>query len=223
MNVRHCCQSRIPAPVLAASLVLGLLSATTALADGLYTRVVGGATWLGNESLDLSAPAPTSADGDYAAGWMSAAAVGWQRDDWRVEAEIGYRRNGVDEADFTDGRRFSDGDFASLGFGATVLREFDLLGDERVRSYLGAGVVWLEEVDLDLERSGVESSFSDSAVAGQLIAGARYALWERWELYAEYRFLYAGSLDLDGEGGAAGQVESDYAHHGVAAGIGYRF
>lgn len=104
-----------------------------------------------------------------------------------------------------------------------ALYEFDLFGSPRGRTYLGAGVVALTEVDIDFETSSGERSFSGDDTALQLLAGVRYDLGERWYLDLGLRRMRASSLRLDGEGETSGVVRTDYAPWAATVGIGWYF
>jgi opacity protein-like surface antigen len=207
--------------VLASTLCGFILCSPMAAAEP-YVRLLTGAGFVGDPDLTARGALSGSARADTAAGWSTSGAVGWAAGPWRFETDLSYRRNGLEEARFHDASRFREGDFASLVIGANVIREFNLLPDERIVGYVGAGLAYVEEIDLDLEGGPVERSFSDSGVGPQMLFGARYALWQRWELFAEYRYVHAGGLTLAEEGGT-GRIETDYDAHSVSAGIGFRF
>jgi outer membrane protein W len=103
------------------------------------------------------------------------------------------------------------------------LYEFDLLGSARARTYVGAGLVYLTEVDIDFEQGSTERSFSGNGNGVQLLAGARYDLGERWFLDAGLRYLAASGLDLEEESGGSGRIEADYAPWAATIGVGWRF
>jgi opacity protein-like surface antigen len=187
-----------------------------------YVRLLAGAGFTGDEDLTGRGTLPGNATANTDVGWTTTGAVGWALGAWRIETDLSYRRNGLEDARFGTAGRFSEGDFASLVIGANVIREFNLLPDERVLGYVGAGVAYFEEVDLDLENATTERSFSDSGVGPQVLFGARYALWKHWDLFAEYRYVHAGNLTLAQEGGT-GRIETDYDAHSISAGVGFRF
>jgi opacity protein-like surface antigen len=207
--------------VLASTLCGFVLSSPMAAAEP-YVRLMTGTGFVGDQDLTARGALSGSAKADTEAGWTTSGAVGWAAGSWRFETDLSYRRNGLDEARFNNASRFREGDFASLVIGANVIREFNLLPDERIVGYVGAGLAYAEEIDLDLEDGPVERSFSDSGVGPQMLFGARYALWTRWELFAEYRYVHAGGLTL-AEEGDTGRIETDYDAHSVSAGIGFRF
>ncbi|MEN9726483.1 MAG: hypothetical protein RL434_849 [Pseudomonadota bacterium] len=205
-----------------ASAVCSMVLCSPMAAAEPYIRLLTGVGFMGDEDLTARGTLTGRATAETDAGWVTTGAVGWAAGPWRFETDLSYRRNGLEGANFNGGPRFGEGDFASLVIGANVIREFNLLPDERIVGYVGAGLAYVEEVDLDLENNATERSFSDSGVGPQVLLGARYALWEHWELFTEYRYVHAGSLDLAEEGGT-GRIKSDYGAHSVSAGIGWRF
>lgn len=203
--------------------LIACLGAGEAGAADLYARALVGAGFAGEDRLNASGTLAGNDEPEFSTGLMSGAAFGVALERWRFEGEVMYRRNGVDEVNI-GGNAIGDGDIASLGLGVNVLYEFNLLPRENVRSYIGGGLVYLEEVDIDLETAGgTEYSYSDSGLAGQFIAGARYALGERWELFAEYRYLHGGSVNMDAEEPNTGRIETDYNTHSLSFGVGWRF
>jgi opacity protein-like surface antigen len=205
-----------------ATLLSGLLLCSQSAAGAPYVRLLTGVGFLGTEDLDARGAPSGGAAGEYNAGWLTTGAIGWAHGPWRFETDMSYRRNGLEDVSFNGGARFTEGDFAALAIGANLIREFNLLPAERVVGYVGVGLSYFEEVDLDLENGAAERSFSDSTVGPQVLFGARYALWQNWELYAEYRYVHAPGLELDEEAGPA-SIDADYGAHSISAGVGFRF
>jgi opacity protein-like surface antigen len=206
---------------------IACLLATPALADdrrGYVTAIVG-LTDQRDQTLDFRSGATTSrGEGTFDSGFLGGGAVGYRFDNgWRVEGEFVYQS--VDH----NGRVFSgvgpsgSGNYASTSVAVNGLYEFDLLGSARARTYVGAGLVYLTEVDIDFETGGSEQSFSGTGTGIQLLAGARYDIGERWFIDAGLRYLTASSLELEGEGGATGRIKTDYAPWAATVGVGWRF
>jgi hypothetical protein len=105
-----------------------------------------------------------------------------------------------------------------------VIREFDLTGSPKVRTYAGLGLVYLTETDIDFKVSGQdEQSFSGSGAGVQLLLGARYDLGERWFIDTGLRYLTSSKIDMDGERGRPGQIDARFRPWSLTAGIGWRF
>ena len=114
-------------------------------------------------------------------------------------------------------------DYSSLTFAANGYYDFNLFGSDKARAYAGAGIAWLQEIDIDFEQNGVEQSFSSDDVGFQLMLGARYNLGERWYLDAEARYLSATGISMDSEEGTGGTVTADYDPLSLTLGFGWQF
>jgi hypothetical protein len=112
---------------------------------------------------------------------------------------------------------------ASTSVALNALYEFDWLGSPRVRTYVGAGLVYLTEVDIDFEAAGVERSFSGDDTGWQVLAGARYDFSPQLFFDVGLRYLVASGVKYDGEDGAVGRLVSDYEPLAISASIGWRF
>ncbi len=212
---------------------LSALSATLALqaapaaADpqaGWYATAIGGVTSQGSQDFSLAGAAEPAATARFDPGFLAGAAVGYQFEGpWQLEAEFTYQTVDVDRLRPEAFGPFDEGNYASTAFAANARYSADLFGSPRARAFLGAGVVWLTEVDIDFEQAGNERSFSGDGFGLQLLAGARYEVGERLFLEAAVRYLRATSLDLRGEGGETARLEGDYAPLSATLALGYRF
>lgn len=188
-----------------------------------YGRLNGGFTSLADSDVSVSGQASSAAEFD--SGSLFGGAIGKQFGPFRVEGEIAYRSNDVSAVGLSGYQQGEEaGDFASLGLGVNVLYERNLFGSEKAVSYIGGGLVYIQEIDFDLRSStNEEVSFSDSGFGFQLIAGARYELSKNWDLFAEARYFDGGSLTLDSETNSGSSLEADYSSTAVVVGVGYRF
>ena len=116
-----------------------------------------------------------------------------------------------------------DGNYASTSIALNALREFDLFGSPRVKTYAGLGAVYATEIDLDFESGGVERSFSGSGTGVQALIGARYNWGERAFVDTGVRYLLVSNAELNGEEGAVGQIKADYEPLAVTVAFGWRF
>lgn len=157
-------------------------------------------------------------------GLLAGGAIGrYFGDAWRIEAEFVYQS--VDHPVFTlaPGGPSGDGNYASTSIALNALREFNLFGSERSRTYAGLGAVYATEIDVDFESGGVERSFSGSGTGLQALLGARYSFGERAFVDAGVRYLLISNADLDGEDGAVGRVKADYEPLAITVSFGWRF
>lgn len=215
-------------PSLLALLSAAVCAATPGLSSaserGWYAGVLTGVTGQSDQTLRLEGSAPESGKAAFSSGFLTGAAVGYRfQSGWRLEGEFTYQSVDRDRAVFNNPALQGKGNYASTGLALNALYEFDLFGSPRARSYLGAGLVALTEVDIDFETAAGERSFSGDDTALQLLAGVRYDLGERWYLDLGLRQLRASSLRLDGEVNSPGRVRADYRPWAVTLGAGWRF
>ena len=208
------------------AILVSLCLPTVVLAEAVEPRwsvaALGGFGSLGDSNLSGSAGAAGSASFDP--GFMAGLGVSYRLGAWEVGGDYLYQTNDIDRLPGSGVTAGADGgDFSAVAVALTVQRTFNLLPSDRAASYLGAGLVWLQEVDIDFDTPTGEASFSDSAIGYQLQAGVRYRLAPRWEAGLELRYLDAGSLSLDGEGAPTGRVKADYERTSVLGSLRYRF
>ena len=216
---------RIESALLAACLAAGPAIASADDDAHLYATANFGANFMSDQSVRLSGDGPTqSGDASLGSGLLAGAAVGraFSRS-FRAEAEFVYQSVDHDGVRLTGGGSLPSGNFASTALALNGLYSFNLFGREEVRTYVGLGVAWLTEVDIDFEQGGQELSYSGDGFGVQLLAGARYEFGERWFLDAGLRYLSAGEVTMDGEGAATGRVRADYEPWSATVGVGWRF
>jgi len=214
---------RLHIPLIAAILGSGLGCAHAA-DRGWYAGAVFGATGQSAQTLRLEGAAAESGRTGFSTDLLAGASVGYRfGNGWRLEGEFAYQSVARDDQPFVDAALQGKGNYASTGVALNALYEFDLFGSPRARTYLGAGLVALTEVDIDFETAAGERSFSGDATALQLLAGVRYDIGERWFLDLGLRRLAASSLKLEGEGDTLGVVRGDYEPWAATLGVGWRF
>lgn len=207
---------------LAAMLPLQQAGADT---DGWFARAYGGYSHLSDIDADSRGilegdiEADISVDGGYTAGL----GVGYRYGgNWAVEVAWEYRTNDT-ETDLGGVEIYPDGNIASSTVYLNGYYHFATAG--KWDPYIGAGLGWLQEVDIDLEGNGPLRSYSGDGDTGfQVFAGANYPLSERWHVQGEIRYASFTGLDLEAEGKTVGEFSSlDYEPLTVQLGIQYRF
>ncbi len=190
-----------------------------------YVTADVGMNFLGSEDLAYrDGTTSGSAKADFDPSFAGGATVGWRlNDQWRLEGELMYRRNEMDDITLPGIGASTEGDFASLSLGASALYDFNLFGNEDVTSFVGAGVVFVQEIDIDFEVGGQETSFETDDIGFQVQFGARYDFGERWFLDARVRYLALSGVELEFPSDTSRIIKADYAPVTVSAGIGYRF
>ena len=192
-----------------------------------YGKIYSGASFLGDESFNQTgvATAGATGDGSFDTGWGAGAAAGYFfTDNLAMELAWDYRSNDNDSIDFSDGANFSEGNYASNIFFLNGYYHFDPIQQSKFRPYIGGGLGFIEEIDLDLEAGGTETSYSaDGEFAAQLIAGTSYAINGNWDINADVRYVRAWGMDLKNEDGAGEIKDIDYDPVSVMAGVTYKF
>lgn len=190
---------------------------------GWYIKPYGGLSQLSDTSGKRSDVPPQDVDVGVDAGFVAGLGVGYRYNNrWSTEVAWEYRTNDS-ETVFQDGTVFDDGNYASNSFYINGYYHFQSRG--RWQPYVGLGVGWIQEVDIDLEGNGPELSYSDDGdVAWQAMAGVAYRWSERWSVAAEVRYLQLSDTELSGEGAAPGNLDGlDYDPVSVTISAVYRF
>lgn len=210
---------------IALALAIGIAAGPLHADDAWYVGATGGVTNNGVSSLDLitddlSGRASADADNGYTMG----AVFGREFDGrWRLEGEFRFRTNEFATVDLPDGTRITNGDFSSGALGANA---YWLFGDTDAswRPFVGAGLAWMQEIDLDLAEDPVNGSYSGDGTAWQVMGGVTWALSERWNFDFEARYLDAGNVSMDSErGDLGGRIDADYSLFEVTAEATFRF
>ncbi|MEM8546932.1 MAG: OmpW family outer membrane protein [Pseudomonadota bacterium] len=191
-----------------------------------YVTAELGLNLLGDQDLDyrVDGALVDTVQAGFGAGFAGGARVGrYLNDRWRLEGEVLYRTSSLDNVSVMDLGASTGGDFSSLGYGLSALYEFNWFGSERYRSYVGAGVVFIQEIDIDFEIGGVETSFETDDIAGQLQAGVRIGGGERWFADLGVRYLAASSVDLELPADGGQVIRADYDPLTITLGAGWRF
>lgn len=205
-----------------------LTAATTTVAKANDWSIVPytGLSFMQDQSLNLvglggglGGDADLSLEGGFVAGLS--ARVHYDDSRWISEFGWEYRSN---DATITaeDGSRLPGGNYASNIF--YLNGRYRLVESQPITPWLGVGLLWTQEVDLDSENTSGERSFSDSGSIGyQLMAGADYDLSEQFYLTGEIRYSTQHGLELSEETGNGAVTEVDYQSLTMSLGVGYRF
>lgn len=192
-----------------------LATTITAHADGAYyVKLFGGASDLQADTFSFGG-AVTGTDVDT--GVIAGGAFGYDYagSPWQAEVEYTYR-----SADVTPAASLGiGGDYASTSLMVNGLYSFATNG--ALRPYVGAGIGFVTEVDLDIDAGPAAGEYEDSGVfAAQVMVGADYALSDSVGLFGELRYFTAGSQTLEG---ASGTIEADYDSIDAVIGLSIRF
>ena len=143
-------------------------------------------------------------------GVTAALGYGWQNG-LRTEAELGYRRNGLDKVSGgAFGTRYTgdvDGHVSALSGMVNLLYDYKTTSD--LTPYIGAGI-GAANVTAVSDRLGVDGS--DLNFAYQFMGGIRYALTDRVSLRTGYRMFTTTAPEIRGSKG-------EYMTHNVEVGV----
>lgn len=158
---------------------------------------------------DVSATAANSAiDIELEKGMVLGGAFGY-RYNANLAAEISWEYRSNDSETRWGNEFYPEGNYASNLIYVNGIYFFDAFGD--FTPYVGVGLGWMQEIDIDLERNGVETSFSNSGkLSYQGFVGIEYRLSERWSLHTELRHAGAESGVLKDESTDAPFADLDY-------------
>lgn len=199
---------------------------THAASEGWSVVPYFGLSALGDQSPQV-AGADNIADGDLDvavdSGFTAGLSVRHDYKNSRWTSEFGWEYRANDSSTTAaDGVSLPDGNYASNMF--YLNGRYALTDKARFTPWVGGGLTWVQEIDLDSENSEGERSFASSGSMGfQLMAGVDYDLSERFYLSGELRYSSQRSIDLNEEGGSGRVTDIDYQPVTLGVGIGYRF
>lgn len=219
---------RFKVAALIAASIIPLAQAAHAEEKNFYGKLSGGFSILGDQNFSQSgvASAGATGTGEYSGGWVAGTALGYRiTDNWAAELAWDYRNNGTDKTSFSDGTSFNEGDFASNIIFLNGYYRFNPVMNTKIRPYLGAGIGWVEEIDMDLQNAGgTETSYSsENEFAGQIMAGIEYPIAQNWDFSSEIRYTNVSNINLKQENGNGRINNVDYDPVTVAVGVTYNF
>lgn len=192
--------AKLIAPVILLSLVqLGLAQPTAAA--GWYTHAYLGYSQLGDQDFTAeNLPQTSPGEVEISSGFVSGLALGYKTNT-AVRGELGweYRSHGS-STQLDSGDTYPEGNYASSVI--YINGQYRMRSASDLEPFFGAGFLWAQEVDIDLERNGLEQSFSAGGDFGwQIMAGADYQIASGWQVRLEARYSQLFSeLDLTQEG-----------------------
>lgn len=200
-------------------------AAVSANDSGWYLEPYLGLSSLSDQtgSVDASNNITGSLDTGIDSGFVSGIALGYSYNQ-HYSAEISWEyRSSDSESVLTQTGQSFDGNYASNIIYLNGYYHFDAMAGWR--PYVGAGIGWVQEIDLDLEENATERSFSgDGDIAAQLILGADYQFQENWQFSTEVRYGLLSSVDMEGEENITGSLtDFDYNPLTFAVGLKYVF
>jgi outer membrane protein OmpA-like peptidoglycan-associated protein len=189
-------------------------------ATGWYMSLGAGENWIpkGDYRSFSSGVETSNGSFSYDSGYIVSGAVGFDfGDHWRTEFEVAYRDNNVKS--YTSG---GEGPFTTsaqvweLSQMVNVLYDVPLGGnwEASVGAGVGGNLVVLKNWE---DSSGTQQD--DYVVAGQLIAQAAYRFADRWQVYADYHYMFMDDPNLAYVDAPQDSIEIAKTDHSLLIGL----
>ena len=214
------------------ALTLSLLAIPATAADGWYVSGSAGVAALDeSSSKGTITGGSTTGDVDFNFGVGLAGSVGYALENIRLEGEVSYRKNDLDDVTvntvlvgtslFTNlGTVALSGDVSALAFMANAFYDFN--AGEIWTPFLMAGIGAVK-IDLDaISVDGVAVTYdeSDTVFAYQIGVGIGYNLATKTTVNIQYRFM--GTTDPSFDDGTV-VIDGEYRSHSLWVGFTQRF
>lgn len=210
--------------LLATSTSLAAFDAAAHDTAGLYSTIYVGPSFLPSTNLTETRTPGTVLSGGakFDTGLGIGGALGYRYGNGlAAEIAFDYRSHGLKNV----GGTTADGDFASKTIFLNGYYRFAKWN--AVRPFVGAGLGWAPEIDIDINRNGRSISYSRSgALALQGIVGGEVEISTKWSLVGDLRVMQISSGSFKSEtAGASGAISGNLNYRPVSANLGlsYRF
>lgn len=190
-----------------------------------YAEARGGFSFMSDQTFRFARAGLSDATTKAKVGssWMAGAALGVHlSDSIRLEAEYLYRRNTLKNVATPALTAPGNGDFNSVFIMGNAYYDFAgwQFSSVQVRPFIGLGLGWAQEIDIDLTGGGRTVNYSGSDFAYQAMAGVRLEYDSGWYSSVGIRYANASKARLTGTGGT---LRANYAPISGIISIGYRF
>jgi opacity protein-like surface antigen len=203
---------------IAAAAVL-LAGAGGASAQSFYAGAYGGGNFAHESDVTINGVSGTtvSMNTGYAAGGFAGYDFG---NGFRLEGELAYRKNGLDELSVGGSSVAMEGDVVTLALMVNGLYDFDTGSALTPHIGAGAGMAKFSLLDAAIVGNPTENN-DDMVFAYQFIAGAGYDLSPTVTLFADYRLLGTTNPEFTNDIGE--DIEVTNLNSTVLIGIATRF
>ncbi len=210
--------------ILILSLILSVSSNADDFKERFYVKAYGGLNFQSGKSLEQEGVANPGATGKLKldSAFRSGMSFGYKfKPKWSVEFAYDYITNSSN-ARFSDGTFFQEGDYSSVILFTNMF--YHLKTYNKFTPYFGGGLGYIQEIDIDLETSGVESSFSTrGGMALQISAGAEYKINKQFFVFTDLTYVSASGIDLKAQQGPNRINNVDYTPVSIMFGLKYAF
>ena len=182
--------------------------AATTTPSGWYLSLSAGANWLPDNDIDefsIGGAPSTTNEFSWDNGYVVAGAVGYDfANSWRAEFEVAYRHNDADGFLQSGSPSTVPGaEIWELSQMINVFYDFPVTDKFTVSAGAGIGgtlVVFNPGCSGNFESANCNQETDDYVLTGQLIAQAAYRFAERWQLFADYRFMLLDDAEVTNPG-----------------------
>ena len=195
-----------------------LAGAGGASAQSYYGGAYGGGSYTHDSDASSSGAPGVSITAKVSPGYALGGFAGYDNGGgFRVEGELAYRRNGLDEQDVGGTIQQLQGDVAALALMVNGFYELQS-GASGFTPHIGAGIgmAKVSMIDTGLVGGATESN-DDTVFAYQLIAGVDYELSPTMTLFADYRLFGTTNVQYTEAGGD--DIEFSYLNSAILIGI----
>lgn len=182
------------------------------LTKGYYVAVNGGVAFLEDGDAGRAKGVDYFDDEGYAVTVAFGKRIAAMSKQVRIEGELGYQKNEVDDCSGR-GCRNASGDLKAYSF--LVNGYYDLVRGKKIVPYLTAGV-GVAKVDADINH---RAHVDDLGLAYQVGAGLAYHITDNWHIDLKYRYMGTGEIDNY----KLYNTEPEFETQNVFLGIRYRF
>lgn len=213
--------------ILSMAVSLFFITSSATAENQWYTGINAGLNFQGDQestgpSRDLDLDFNT---GGFFAGQLGYKFPGFKYGRFRVEAELSYRNNHVDDIVFNGVDRIGGGEEKVLAGLMNLFYDFNLLS-KRLKPFVGAGI-GIANINADVTYVGAFIDDDDTTLAYQLIAGLEYRLTKKISLIGDARYFSLNDPELTRFGGPAPaafvDLDSEYDSFTMSLGLRYSF
>jgi len=184
--------------------------------EGFYISVAAGPSWR-NDATSTPNTGAQSSEAAYDAGYRVAGSVGCDFNPIRADLEIGYSENDVDSQThpLINGGNAVDGQGDGSANTYLVNGYYDFHNSTSFTPFAGVGVGTAKLSSNDASANNAlftTTDDSDWVFAWGATAGLAYALTERFDLTAEYKFLWTGDPEMTDSAGTTSEADGVRAH-----------
>jgi len=144
------------------------------------------------QKTDIKDTAPAVTDVKMKTGYFASGALGYAWNDWRFEAEFGFRRNRLDEANVGGAKTALTGNISYFTIMGNLF--YDLPINDMFAWYLGAGIGWARAIAVIDQRN---DDAKDNVFAYQFMTGPIWHITEHLHASVGYRLFSTTDIDTN--------------------------